>query len=95
MKIIDLTKYAPVFSNEDIGKAVFSEIMESLNTEDGVLIDMTGIKSMATCCSKQVFGELYKKLGPVDFYKRVTIKGASENVKVIIRLGIKYVIENN
>jgi hypothetical protein len=95
MKTIDLTKYAPVFSNEEIGKVVFSEIISTLNTGDDILIDMTGIKSMATCCAKQVFGELYKKLGAEDFYSRVTIKGASDNVKVIIRLGIKYVIENS
>lgn len=95
MKTIDLTKYAPVFSNEEIGKNVFLEIMSALKTDDGVVIDMTGIKSMATCCSKQVFGELYKKMGAEDFYKRVFIKGATDNVKVIIRLGIKNVIENN
>lgn len=93
MKKIDLTKFAPVFSNEDIGKKVYEDIVDALQSDD-VEIDMTGIKSMATCCSKQVFGTLYKKLGAEDFYKRVTIKGASENVKVIIRLGIKYIIEN-
>lgn len=93
MKRIDLTKYAPVFSNEEIGKKVYEDIVRALQ-DDVVEIDMTGIKSMATCCSKQVFGVLYKKLGAENFYRRVSIKGASENVKVIIRLGIKYVIEN-
>ena len=93
MKTIDLTQYAPVFSNEEIGKNVFDKILTALDTDD-VLIDMSGIKTMATCCAKQVFGELYKKLGSENFYNRITIKGASDNVKVIIRLGIKYVIEN-
>ena len=44
---------------------------------------------MATYNAKQIFGELYLKLGSEDFFKRIQLKNISSNLEYIIRLGIQ------
>lgn len=92
MKNIDLQKYAPIISDEVAGESILKEIKEVLVTDDTVSIDMKSIKSMATFCAKQIFGHLYKELGSEQFFNRVEIKNASDNVKTIIRIGIESIL---
>lgn len=49
---------------------------------------------MATFCAKQIFGKLYIDLTPSVFYNNIKIIRATEDVKLIIRLGIQNAVEN-
>ena len=84
---INLNQYAPVISDEQTGREIYESIKDGLEA-DIVIVDMSDVKSMATFCAKQIFGVLYKELGPNDFYSRIQIKGANDDIKVIIRMGI-------
>jgi len=84
---ISLNQYAPVISDEQTGLDIFESIKNALKSED-VVVDMTDVKSMATFCAKQIFGKLYKELGPNGFYTKIKIKNANDDIKVIIRMGI-------
>lgn len=90
---IDLTQYAPVISDEQTGITIFKDIKNAICQDNTIVIDMTGIKSMATFCAKQIFGQLYKELGPNDFYSKIQIKNANDDIKVIIRMGIVSALE--
>ena len=73
---------------------IINDIFE-LNPQDEQLeIDMTGIMSMTTFCAKQIFGRLYIELGSECFFKNIIIKGASDDVQSIIKLGIRFAVEN-
>lgn len=48
---------------------------------------------MATFNAKQIFGRLYLELGSSDFFERINLKGTSENIKLIIRMGIQSALE--
>lgn len=93
MKTIDLTEYAPVISDEQTGIKIYQEIKNAISQEETIVIDMSGIKSMATFCAKQIFGQLYRELGPSDFYSKIQIKNANDDIKVIIRMGIVSALE--
>lgn len=94
MKYIDLSNYAPSVNREEIGAAIYNQIMSCSPLEEEVEINMTSIKAMATFCAKQIFGTLYKKLGSTVFFKNIKIIGASENVKLSIQLGIEDALKN-
>lgn len=87
MTTISLNQYAPIISDDTIGEEIYTAIYNALST-DIVTVDFDGVKSMATFCAKQIFGKLYKSLGPEMFYTKVLIKNANEDIKVIIRMGI-------
>ena len=84
---IKLNQYAPVISDEQTGLEIYNTIKSALKA-DVVIVDMSYVKSMATFCAKQIFGRLYKELGPNAFYSKIQIKGANGDIKVIIRMGI-------
>ena len=92
MKSISLNQYAPIISDEVAGAEILKKIQDLLSTEEIVTIDMNEIKSMATFCSKQIFGKLYLELGAEKFFNRIEIKNATDNVKTIIRIGIESVL---
>lgn len=93
MTTIFLEKYAPIISDEEVGREIFSLIKEALKTGE-VTVDLTGVKSMATFCSKQIFGQLYIELGPEEFYSKIKISHANDDIKVIIRMGIVSAIKD-
>ena len=84
---IQLSQYAPVISDEQTGQEIYNMIRDALS-QDVIVVDMSGVKSMATFCAKQVFGQLYKELGSSVFYSKIQIKNANDDIKVIIRMGI-------
>lgn len=84
---IQLEQYAPVISDEKTGIEIYNLIKNALS-DDVVIIEMSNVKSMATFCAKQIFGQLYKELGPNTFYSKIKIKNANDDIKVIIRMGI-------
>lgn len=87
MMEIQLKQHAPVISDEQTGQEIYNDIKRAL-AQGVVVVDMTDVKSMATFCAKQIFGSLYKELGPAEFYSKIQIKNANDDLKVIIRMGI-------
>lgn len=93
MKVIKLSEYGPVISDENTGNEIFEKIIEGLQEQESVSIDLKEIKSMATFCAKQIFGMLYIKLGAAKFYDNVKMENVSEDLKTIIKIGIVNAIE--
>ena len=50
---------------------------------------------MATFCAKQIFGKLYVDLGSENFFERIEILNASDDLKSIIKIGIQSAIQEN
>ena len=95
MKIIDLAKYGPILGSKTIGDEIFHIITKELGQDKKITVDLSEIKSMATFCAKQIFGQLYLQLGSKDFFDRIIIKGADNDLKTIIQIGIQHAIEDN
>ena len=93
MKEISLTQYGPIISIKTIGDEIYNMIKSSLNREIKISINLEGIKSMATFCAKQIFGKLYIELGSQEFFDRISLKGADNDLKTIIQIGIKHAID--
>lgn len=93
--MINLQEYAPIVVGDDIARAIYEKIKLDLLTNEIVEVDISAIKLMVTKCSKMIFGQLYQDLGKEDFFERIHIHGASENIKAVIRAGIQLTIEEN
>ena len=93
MKIIDLSKYGPVLGSKTVGDEIYQKIKSEISKDEKVTIELSGIKSMATFCAKQIFGKLYIELGSKAFYDRITLKGADSDLKTIIQIGIQNALE--
>lgn len=93
-KNILLDEFAPIISSKESGSIIYNRIKDANPQENEITIDMRNIKSMATYCAKQIFGRLYVELGQSTFSKNIIIKNASDNVKLIIQLGIRFAIES-
>ena len=89
MKQISLQQYSPIISDKDKGEIIYKEIYGLNPMEEKVEIDMTGIMSMTTFCAKQIFGQLYKMLGSSLFEKNIILKNVSQDVLLIIKMGIR------
>jgi hypothetical protein len=50
---------------------------------------------MATFCAKQVFGNLYLELGPSDFFEKIRISNANDDIRTIIKIGIQHAVSND
>lgn len=93
MITIDLSSYGPIIGNETVAKKIYDQIADALQ-KDEVIIDMQGIKLMATFCSKQIFGCLYTSLGGEVFYEKVHVLNATDNVKKTIGVGIEMTLSD-
>lgn len=93
-KNISLDEFAPIISSKESGSIIYNRIKDANPLENEITIEMRYIKSMATYCAKQIFGRLYVELGQNIFSKNIIIKNASDNVKLIIQLGIRFAIES-
>ena len=91
---INLEEFAPIISSKEDGKRIYDLIKSENPLENQIIIDMKHIKSMATFCAKQIFGRLYIELTQKVFSKNIIITNASENVKLIIQLGVRFAIED-
>lgn len=93
MKIIELKKYGPIISDKIVGDEIYQLINENLKNHQNISIDLTGIISMATFCAKQIFGRLYLSLTSEVFFERIELTNVSDDVKLIIKIGIQNAIE--
>jgi len=95
MKKIELKKYGPIISDKKLGEELYNLINDSLKDQQTIELDMTGIISMATFCAKQIFGRLYLNLSPEVFFDRIELKNTTDDLKLIIKIGIQNAIEEN
>lgn len=93
MKEISLSQYGPVVSSKTIGEEIYKLINGCLAKDQKVVVNLENIKSMATFCAKQIFGRLYLELGSQLFFERISLKGADNDLKTIIQIGIKHALE--
>ena len=91
---IELKKYGLIISDQDSGKIIYEKIKQEISLHSKCIVDFLDVKSMATYNAKQIFGKLYLELGSNDFFEKIEIKNASEDLKLIIRLGIQSAIED-
>ena len=77
-----------VITTHEISKEIYASIKKELNQHETIVLDMAGIEVMTTNCSCQIFGELYKELEPDNFYEKISIKNADDDMKIIIQEGI-------
>lgn len=91
--IIIMREYGAIISDRALGEKIYHDINQSLKRHKTIVIDFKDIKSMATFNAKQIFGRLYLELGSSDFFERINLKGTSENIKLIIRMGIQSALE--
>lgn len=93
MKEINLTPFGPIISSKTVGEEIYELIKMSLAKDINIVVHLEGIKSMATFCAKQIFGKLYIELGSQQFFDRITLKGADNDLKTIIQIGIQHALE--
>ena len=93
MKELNLTQYGPIVSSKTVGEEIYNIIKSSLVKEQNITVNLENIKSMATFCAKQIFGKLYIELGSQQFFDRITLKGADNDIKTIIQIGIQHALE--
>jgi hypothetical protein len=93
MILISLDNYAPIISSKSVGTEVYIELKSYLDKGDSIEVDLSSIKTMATFCAKQIFGKIYVELGSEQFFNRVNLKGADEDLKMIIQIGIQHALE--
>lgn len=91
---IQLEKYGLIISDQELGNEIFSEISNILKSNSKCIVDFQNVKSMATFNAKQIFGKLYLDLGAAVFFSKIEIKNATDDLKLIIRLGIQSAIED-
>lgn len=85
---LKLEKYGQIISDKALGEIILSDINNGLAKYNNVTVDFQNVKSMATFNAKQIFGQLYGIYGADVFFKRITIKNASNSVLAIIKQGI-------
>lgn len=94
MKSLNLDKYGPIISDKSVGTEIYNLINTSVNKNDIVSLDLSAIKSMATFNAKQIFGRLYVELGSNIFFEKIRLLNASDDLKIIIQIGIQNALED-
>lgn len=89
MNTLSLEEFAPIISDRKTGDRIYN-LIRDLHPESHVInVDLIDIKSMAIFCAKQIFGKLYLELTPPVFYNNIKLSNATEDVQLIIKLGIQ------
>jgi len=94
MRTINLDSYGPVISDKEIGQKIYLLIKAEAAKGEQVEVDLKAIKSMATYCAKQIFGNLYVELSPTVFFNNILLKNANNDVRSIIKIGIQHAIND-
>lgn len=93
MKIINLSEYGPIVSDKKKGQEIFNLLCSNIGSTDFINLDLGAIKSMATFNAKQIFGRLYLSMGPEAFFDKIRFMNTSEDLKLIIKIGIQNALE--
>ncbi|MHB9142349.1 MAG: STAS-like domain-containing protein [Paludibacter sp.] len=92
---VKINSFGPIISEKSIGAKIYDELSLSLKNKEVINVDFVGVVSMATFCAKQIFGRLYIEMGPDRFFERVKLLNVSEDLQIIIKMGIQSAIEEN
>ncbi|AUC15315.1 hypothetical protein BTO06_09250 [Tenacibaculum sp. SZ-18] len=76
-------KYGPVISDEE-SKLIYDELINLIDNNKTVKLNFKDIITMSTKSAKRIFGEIYFKMKPEDFYNRIIIENASSILQEII-----------
>ena len=95
MKTYSMTTYAPLFVDKEVARRIHEQILALDPENNEVEIDMTGIESMTTLCAKIIFGALAKSMGLSKFYKQIKFRGLSDEVELILDMGIESAISDS
>ena len=80
--------YSEAITNEQVGLKLKIEIDKELQSSDVIEVDFDGVLTMTTNCAKQIFGEMYEKMGAEQFYRRIIMIAANEDIQLSITQGI-------
>ena len=83
MKTIKLSNYGKILVDESLASKLSID-----NYEEGVIFDFEDVLSISAVFSEKLFGTLYKRLGSVDYFERIKIKGTNEDLRILIRMRI-------
>lgn len=92
---VKISSFGSIISDKVIGSKIYCEISSSLKEKEDIKIDFIDVVSMATFCAKQIFGRLYIELGADNFFERIKFLNVSDDLKIIIKMGIQSAIEEN
>jgi hypothetical protein len=95
MTTLNLNKFGPIISDKTIGNEIYNLIKLNLSKHSLLKLDLSSIKSMATFNAKQIFGRLYIELGSTTFFETLILSNASDDLKIIIQIGIQNALEDN
>jgi hypothetical protein len=94
MEIV-VKKYGLIISDQESGDKIYNKIRSIIDSNGKCIMNFEDVKSMATFNAKQIFGKLYLELGSESFFEKIEIKNASDDLRLIIRLGIQSSLEDN
>jgi len=86
-------KYGHILSDQEVGSQLLAEIQNALKKGEQVILNFDEVKTMATFCSKQIFGHLYLKLSPEVFNEKIEFKNVNEDLKLLIKIGIQSALD--
>ena len=92
--VIDLSKYAPIITDENISYNIYNEIMEKDPYNNIIVIDFKGIESISCSFAKIVFGRLFILLGYKKYYKNIFLINVKDTVNTVIMLGVRLIYED-
>lgn len=92
---LGIINYGAIISDQKLGERILAEIQKAIKNDGVCIVDFKDVKSMATFNAKQIFGKLYIELGPENFFTKVEILNASEDIRIIITMGIQSAIEDS
>tara|TARA_R110002049_G_C8743105_1_gene527115 strand:- start:218 stop:502 length:285 start_codon:yes stop_codon:yes gene_type:complete len=90
---IKLEKFGPIISDKKLGNDISKLIEKSLESNNTIEIDFKNVISMATFCAKQIFGKLYVEKGAEYFFENIKMSNVSDDLQIIIKMGIQSAIE--
>ncbi len=75
VEVINLVEYGDTLSSRVLGARISSESLARIKADSNLVLmfDFTGVKSMSSGFSYELFGNIRKRL-PNDFTKRVKVK---------------------
>lgn len=89
---VTLRQFGTSIVTPERGKEVYDYLKTCYDKEEILVIDMGETISMTTYCARQIFGELYIELGAVKFYNTIKLKNLSEELALVIKMGIRKAI---
>ena len=90
---VTLKKFGTSIVTPDRGKEVYDYLKRCYDEDGNLIIDLADTVSMTTYCARQIFGEFYTELGPAHFYKTIKLKNLSDELGLVIKMGIRKAIK--